>query len=1329
MNSMKNKKFILTAVLTLIISTALCLCALGADDGFESSIAAFPESYKPYLRELHEKYPEWVFLPFETGLDWKTVIDNETGAKSLVDHSASSENLKSREPGDYDAAKDKYIYKDGGFVTANRFAVEYFIDPRNFLNEEGIFQFEKLSFSDSFSVADVEAVLRGSFMSESCITYYDSEGATVETDEKYAEAIFEAGKAYDINPCYLASKIRNEVGADGSASVSGTHAAYPGIYNFYNIGATDGEGAIKRGLEWANGGAEGTATSYGRPWNTPQKSIRGGAEYLAKSYIAVGQFTGYLQRFNVNPDGGKALYTHQYMTNISGACSQGYTNYTAYAKTGKLYQKNIFSIPVFENMPSEDIGRELASNADSVAQTAEISTTSSCNVRTGPSTGNAKLTDASGKAVQLSKGQLLNIVSKTFTDSDYYINILKYPCWLKISFTKDGESHEGYIPEDFVTYKSSTVVPTGTYKLSFHKGASTNLSIISSDSSVARVISDSEVEFLKKGTVYLTAYDSVGRIDIAKYTVSDNAASVGTVQVSAYTETLKITVSSAQKADKYIYAYSDSKGNLSVAESTKTSYSFKNVPNAERFTVTVRSASADSYTASEGVSTATKPYAVEGAAMTYSGGGALISWTGLEKCEGYLVYGYNSADKEYTKLAKVSSDEREYEIGFDELKYDSYCVRAYIKNGSKSVYGEYSNKVTPASSLTVPEGFSVGSIRTDGYTLSWNSVAGAKEYNVLTLKDSKWQKLATVKGTSYIISSLSPGEEAAYKVAAVCGADVSDYTKELYAMTSPETVKNLKAEDVTESQAKLSWGKAEGADLYYLYLYENGEYNLYGEYTAVSCSFSALSQFTQYKFKVASVAKSKNNIIVGALSDEISFVTLPERVEDLRATAIKDDEVTFKWTENKKASGYTVYIYDTKEKDYIKAAESDENEATVKGLAMATKYKFAVICHGEIDGTLYTSELSDPVSVTTAYSVPEDFTLSSVKSSSYKLIWESIDEAESYNVYRKNGSKYEKLISTKNNHYSVSGLSYSTVDYYKVSAVYKVGKKTVESELSEEIGATTLPAKVKNFTATPSTTSVTLKWDEVKNADCYNVYIYEDGEYNLQKKVTGTSYKLTGLRQGATYKFTVRAYIKLNTGTIKGSMTSVTATLKPSKVSKITLSSVTDKTQKISWPAAVGANYYYVYRYNSSSKKYEQVAKTSSRSYSFSGLTAGKTYSYKVMSAVVKDGKALSKGSYSSVYKFSTDPAKVTGLKSTSVTSSKIALSWNKVSGATYYEISYYSSENGDYVLAGTAEKNSFTMTGLDNKTQYKFKVRAIRTVGDKDYTGYNSSAISVKTK
>ena len=52
------------------------------------------------------------------------------------------------------------------------------------------------------------------------------------------------------------------------------------------------------------------------------------------------------------------------MTNLTGACSQGYTNYTAYAKTGALYQSKSFSIPVYENMTNtlkflKDNGYEL----------------------------------------------------------------------------------------------------------------------------------------------------------------------------------------------------------------------------------------------------------------------------------------------------------------------------------------------------------------------------------------------------------------------------------------------------------------------------------------------------------------------------------------------------------------------------------------------------------------------------------------------------------------------------------------------------------------------------------------------------------------------------------------------------------------------------------------------------------------------------------------------------------------------------------------------------------------------------------------------------------
>ena len=445
----KNKILNITALLTALViifsSVGLVayaeetedysVSAYATDSTFEKSISAFPEEYKPYLRELHIKYPQWKFLPFETGLDWNTVINNELGIRNLVSDSASSENLKSKESGHYNQETGKYIHKDAGFVVANRLAVEYYMDPRNFLNEEGIFQFEELTFSSDVTIDDVESVLKGSFMANKKITYYNSKGELKKGTATYAQRIYEAGEKYNVNPCYLASKIRNEVGADGSGSVSGTNETYPGIYNFYNIGATDGVGAIERGLKWASEG-----TTYERPWNTPGKSIRGGAKYIAEKYIAIGQHTGYLQKFNVHPNNtAHALYTHQYMTNLTGACSQGYTSYTAYAKNGTLYQTKIFSIPVYKNMPEHNTDVQKMSNVDSLYQYAEINADSS-RVRTGPSTNNAQLYDKNGSEILLTKGTSVNIIGKIFTDAKYYISTLKYPHRVQIQFKNNSKT-------------------------------------------------------------------------------------------------------------------------------------------------------------------------------------------------------------------------------------------------------------------------------------------------------------------------------------------------------------------------------------------------------------------------------------------------------------------------------------------------------------------------------------------------------------------------------------------------------------------------------------------------------------------------------------------------------------------------------------------------------------------------------------------------------------------------------------------------------------------------------------------------------------------------
>ena len=886
------------------------------------------------------------------------------------------------------------------------------------------------------------------------------------------------------------------------------------------------------------------------------------------------------------------------------------------------------------------------------------------------------------------------------------------------------------MPEDFVTYTSATYVTPGEYNLTLHKGENTGLAIIPSDESLVEVKSANAVNFPGKATLYLTHYDSVGRYDIAKYVVSDTAEKAPSVKVTAYTQTLKITLSSEAAFESYVYTVSDSKGNIvGCVQTEKTSYTLKNLSSAEKYVVSVKGINGKKHSASSSVTAVTKPYQVTGVTMTYTDGGAQINWEQVANCVGYLAYGYNSEDDKYVKIGQVSAAESSCMISEDKLIYDSYCVRAYSKNGTKSVYGEYSEYVTPSSKLATPKKLEVKDVTATGYTLSWGSVTGAKTYIIYVMQNGKWQELTEVSTNSYKAAFLEPGTEKIYCITAVSGKDTSQKSDAIYALTAPEAVNGFEAQDVTSSTITLSWDKTEGAVQYNLYICENGEYTLYDEYTGLSCSLTSLSQFTEYKFRIAAVAKGEKNSVIGSMSEEMAVVTLPEKVRDLIPVSIKDKSVTLSWAANEKADTYTVYVYDSSTGKYKEVGSTAETQFVVTSLKMTTEYKFCVSCSGTINSNVYTSEMSAPVRVITSYSVPEGFTLSSIKSSSYKLSWNEIPQAESYNVYRKKGKTYELVKNTAANSYSVKGLSYGTVDTYKVSAVYSKNKDTVESELSAEVKASTLPSKVAGLSVTVYTQTAKLQWEKTPNATHYDVFIYEDGEYVLQDTVENNTCKLTGLCEGTSYKFAVRAVIKLDSGTAAGSKATVSAVMKPAKVKKVSLSSVTATKQKISWSAAVGANYYYVYRYSSKSGGYVKVAETASRSYTFSSLKAGTTYSYRVYSAVVKDGKEIVKGDKSATYKFSTDPDKVKGLKSTSVTASKVALSWSSVKSATFYEVLYYSKDLGSYVLAGTTEKTSFTVKKLSSSTEYKFKVRAVRTLNSKEYTGSYSSVLTVKTK
>lgn len=320
-----------------------------SDTEFEKYMTSqgFPDSYKANLRALHQKYPYWQFVAYRPGINWSDAVAAESKLGVNLISNSKSESWKSKETGAYDAATGKWTVFDGTtWVAASKAAISYYMDPRNFINERTIFMFESLEYQSQYQVSSgINTILKNTPFYGKSFSYKELDTGAAKT-MSYTNAFLAAAKSSGVSPYHLASRVKQEVVTSAtttSIAVTGTNATYPGIYNFYNIGATSSSNPALNGLKWANSG-----TTYLRPWTDPYRSIVGGAQYIGEKYINRGQNTGYLQKFNLTAN---QRYEHQYMTNVEAAYSEAIKTKNAYAGTMDSTPL-VFSIPIFENMPA-----------------------------------------------------------------------------------------------------------------------------------------------------------------------------------------------------------------------------------------------------------------------------------------------------------------------------------------------------------------------------------------------------------------------------------------------------------------------------------------------------------------------------------------------------------------------------------------------------------------------------------------------------------------------------------------------------------------------------------------------------------------------------------------------------------------------------------------------------------------------------------------------------------------------------------------------------------------------------------------------------------------
>ena len=258
--------------------------------------------YKESLENLKLAHPNWNFKFLYTGLNFSDAVSGEYEVRSanLVPTSYGGEWISGTT-----------LY-DTGWYGASEKAIARFMDPRNFLNEVDVFQFQDVN-DYLYGVCTLEGIqeqVNKSFLQD------------------YAIDIDTACRNENVNPYYIIARLFQENGRNpknGTYKMNGGDGKY--YYNPFNIGATGDSKSEVYNNALARAKREG--------WDTMVKALQGGIYFCKKNWLENYQNTLYQNKFDIDSTNGTSLYSHQYMQNLFGAYNEAKSLQGMYDRTGR----------------------------------------------------------------------------------------------------------------------------------------------------------------------------------------------------------------------------------------------------------------------------------------------------------------------------------------------------------------------------------------------------------------------------------------------------------------------------------------------------------------------------------------------------------------------------------------------------------------------------------------------------------------------------------------------------------------------------------------------------------------------------------------------------------------------------------------------------------------------------------------------------------------------------------------------------------------------------------------------------------------------------------
>ncbi|MCM1114799.1 MAG: fibronectin type III domain-containing protein [Clostridium sp.] len=841
-------KRIISLSLSFILALNICFAVSGgtitslAATSYEAQLKSkgFPESYIDDLVALHNKYPNWIFKPLKTGLNWSTAVSGERSkhSKQLIEkNSSTNTNMYCKCASCYKNSAYT-IQEASNWVSASQEAVEYYMDPRNWLNEKGIFQFESTAYDGTQTKSGVESILKGTWMADSLITYISTAGnkKNYDSSTKYSDAIMKAASDSGMSAYYLASKIKQENGGTtaSATAVNGTTSPFQGIFNYYNIGANTG---AKEGLAWAAGYLKlNEKTTLHSDYNSSTKKVSG-----TKTSLSSGQYMTFIGSY------GDYYQVRLYTENSANSFTEGKIGYvlksacrTTYFNNGRPWTNPYKSIyygaqyiadnfstqtsgylQKFNVNPksSELYGHEYMANVAAAA--AESSTTynayKAANILSITKTfeipvfdnmpNDTTVSTTASSSTALSKVTLPTTVMVNATQIRVYWNKVSNATGYQIYWAKDS-GFKNIIAKTNIS-SGSTTSYTGS---NFTAGTTYYI----------------KVRALKKSGS-TTTYGSWSDVRTAKYSSVTTPSSVSTSAKNTTSVTLKWTKVSAATGyqlmlykngvwEEAAWISSNTNSYKVTGLSAGKSYSFKvrayitknNVRNYSGWKEYKVSTNSSATPAKVTVNTTVIPSTTQ----------IKISWNKVSGATGYQIYwAKDSGFKNVIAKTSISSGSTTSYTGKGFTKGNTYYIkiRALKKSGSKTTYGSWSNTITAKyTSVKTPSSISSSAKSTTSATLKWSKVSNATGYQLMIYKNKAWVQAAWISSnkTSYKVTGLTAGTQYSFKVRAyVTKNNVRNYStwKSCSVITSVATPTLSSLSSPKSTQIKASWKKASGS--------------------------------------------------------------------------------------------------------------------------------------------------------------------------------------------------------------------------------------------------------------------------------------------------------------------------------------------------------------------------------------------------------------------------------------------------------------------------------------------------------------------------------------